>query len=205
MPIPTYTPGYPPDGSSLGQTKSTIRDNIDGTFQTLAIDHINNNGQPGSQPAGYHTIIHEVPQTSVNTVSGYNQVFSGVPGTLSVNSSTTAAIPSNGDQQLYSLSGGGVLSQLTGYSANTNGYQWIGGILLQWGKVTNPGQAGTVNFASNNVNFPNNCFSVMLTMQRNGSTSTQGVYLNGTPTRNSFSFTGSSSSANALFWIALGN
>ena len=63
MGIPAYVPGYPPDGSSLGQTKSTIRNNLDGTFQTIAVDHINNNGDPGSQPPGYHTIIHEVPQT----------------------------------------------------------------------------------------------------------------------------------------------
>ena len=102
MPIPTYTPGYPPDGSSLGQTKSTIRNNLDGTFQTLAIDHVNNNGQPGSNPAGYHTIIHQVSQTSVSTVSGVNQVFSGVPGSLRVNTVTTPIITPGGDTQLYS-------------------------------------------------------------------------------------------------------
>jgi hypothetical protein len=84
MAIPTYTPGYPPDGSSLGQTKSTIRNNLDGTFETLAVDHVNNNGVPGSNPAGYHTIIHQVPQTNVDDCAGYNQIFSGVPGGLSI-------------------------------------------------------------------------------------------------------------------------
>ena len=44
MSIPTYTQGYPPDGSSLGQTKSVIRNNLDGTFLTLAVDHVDNNG-----------------------------------------------------------------------------------------------------------------------------------------------------------------
>lgn len=139
MVVPTFTPGYPPDGSSLGQTKATIRNNLDGTFQTLAIDHINNNGQPGSQPAGYHTIIHQVPQTSVTTVAGYNQVFSGVPGTLVVNATPTRSVPNNGDQQLYSLTGAGILSQLTGKSATTNGYCWSGGILFQWGQGNNGG------------------------------------------------------------------
>ena len=133
MPIPTYTLGYPPDGASLGQTKSTIRNNLDGTFQTLAVDHVNNNGQPGSQPAGYHTIIHQVTETNVSTVSGHNQVFSGVPGTLIVNGVTTLAVPPNGDTQLYSLSGAGALAQLTGFSATANGYAWVGGVLLQWG------------------------------------------------------------------------
>jgi hypothetical protein len=102
MPIPAYTPGYPPDGSSLGQTKAVIRNNLDGTFQTLAVDHIDNNGNPGSQPAGYHTVIHQVPQTSVNTASGYNQIFSGFPGTLIVNGLTTPAIPPLPYEQLYS-------------------------------------------------------------------------------------------------------
>jgi hypothetical protein len=158
MPIPTYTQGYPPDGSSLGQTKSTIRNNLDGTFQTLAVDHVNNNGQPGSNPAGYHTVIHEVTQTSVSTISGVNQIFSGVPGTLVVNAVTTPAIPSNGDTQLYSLTGTGVLSQLTGSSSATNGYQWIGGLLLQWG--TTSGTSSSTLPVSFSPAFPNNCFNV---------------------------------------------
>jgi hypothetical protein len=163
MPIPTYTSGYPPDGASLGQTKATIRNNLDGTFQTLGIDHVNNNGQPGSQPAGYHTVIHEVSQASVSTVSSYNQVFAGVPGTLIVNGVTTPTIPSGGDTQLYSLSAMGKLSQLTGASAMTNGFVWSGGILFQWGQVVTtlgPGTTGTVTFP---VAFPNNCFAVQTT------------------------------------------
>jgi hypothetical protein len=205
MPIPTYTPGYPPDGSSLGQTKSTIRNNLDGTFETLAVDHINNNGQPGSQPAGYHTVIHQVTQTNVPVIAGVNQVFAGVPGTLIVNGVTTPAQPPDGFTQLYSLSGGSRLSQLTGgVSATPNGYAWVGGILFQWGRVASPPQAGTVSFAAANVNFPNQCFTVMLQLQRNGSTSTQGIYLNGVPTTSSFSYTGSASGNTALWWLAIG-
>jgi hypothetical protein len=162
MPIAPYFRGYPPDGSSLGQTKSVIRDNLDGTFDTLNVDHVNNNGQPGSNPAGYHTVIHEVTQTSVSTVTGVNQLFSGVPGTLVVNGTTTPAIPSNGDTQLYSLTGQGVLSQLTGSNASANGYTWIGGILLQWGTCNFKTNGNTV---SNNftIPFPNNVFSLQVT------------------------------------------
>jgi hypothetical protein len=58
MTIPTYVKGYPQDGSSLGSTKAQIRKNLDGTFQTLGVDHINNNGQPGSGTPGYHRVIH---------------------------------------------------------------------------------------------------------------------------------------------------
>ena len=156
MSIPSYNRGYPPDGSSLGQTKATIRDNLDGTFLTLAVDHVNNNGQPGSQPAGYHTVIHEVPQANVSTVSGYNQVFSGVPGSLVVNGVTTPAVPANGDQQLYSLTGGGILAQLTGYLASGKGYAWMGGVLVQWGDFSMGSSTSMIiNYP---IPFPNNVF-----------------------------------------------
>jgi hypothetical protein len=156
MPIPTYTPGYPPDGASLGQTKSTIRNNLDGTFETVAVDHVNNNGQPGSNPAGYHTIIHEVTQTNVVTVASHNQVFSGVPGTLVVNAVTTPTIPPGGDTQLYSLSASGILSQLTGRVAMQSGYCWLSGVLLQWGRNGVTGTNTPVTFP---VAFPTAVFS----------------------------------------------
>lgn len=215
MPIPTYTPGYPPDGSSLGQTKSTIRNNLDGTFQTLAVDHINNNGQPGTQPAGYHTIIHQVPQVSVATVSGYNQVFSGVPGTLIVNGVTTPAIPSNGDTQLYSLTGAGALSQLTGYNAAQNGYMWVGGLLLQWGRKTLTGSSGeraTILFNTANVNFPNNVFNMQATLicKAGGTSSSDNTLsiVNGSISNTSFQYQYNGSGGGnypAFFWLAIGN
>lgn len=195
MPIPTYTPGYPPDGSSLGQTKSTIRNNLDGTFETLNVDHVNNNGQPGSNPAGYHTIIHEVTQASVSTVMGVNQVFAGIPGTLSVDMTLTPAVPANGDTQLYSLTGTGVLSQLTGSLASVNGYAWVGGILLQWGRTT---AASPVSFP---IAFPNNCFNVQLTSYV---TSTQ-FYLTGVITTSAFSFSPAIPAGSRMYWFAIGN
>jgi hypothetical protein len=211
MPIPTYTLGYPPDGSSLGQTKSTIRNNLDGTFETLAVDHINNNGQPGSQPAGYHTIIHQVPQTSVNTVSGYNQVFSGVPSSLVVNGVAVANIPSNNDTQLYCLTGMGGLSQLTGASTSnvTNcGYQWVGGVLLQWGFKSTTGTSGSIDFtANNNVKFPNYVFNVQLSSSNNaGSPQTNTVYniVETSLTTMGFNWVSNNANGQKLYWFAIG-
>lgn len=166
MPILTYVEGFPMDNQSLGASKVQVRNNLDGTFETLGIDHVNNNGEPGSNPAGYHTLIHQVTQSAVSTVAGVNQIFSGIPGTLTVNSNPTQTIPNNGDTQLYSLTGMGGLSQLTGHNASTNGYVWISGILLQWGKA---GPSGTINTAVNlnnaptNFTFPNNIFGIWAT------------------------------------------
>lgn len=200
MPIPTYTPGYPPDGSSLGQTKSTIRNNLDGTFQTLAIDHIDNNGSPGSNPAGYHKVIHQVTQTNVSTVTGVNQVFSGVPGTLVVNGTGTTGIPGNGDTQLYSLSGAGVLSQLTGYSAANTGFAWVGGILIQWGRATATSTGNAVSFV---VGFPHNVFSVTCSVFNSGG-SPRVVSVVGVPSTSGFTAI-STNSTNDIFYIAIGN
>jgi len=215
MGIPIYTPKYPPDGSSLGQTKSTIRNNLDGTFLTLAVDHINNNGEPGTQPAGYHTIIHQVPQVTVSTVTGYNQVFSGVPGTLIVNGVTTPEIPSNSDTQLYSLTGAGKLAQLTGFNAAQNGYAWIGGLLFQWGRGTltgSTGEIGNILFSTANVKFPNNVFSMQATLicKSGGTASSDNTLsiVNGSISNTSFQYQYNGfggSSYPAFFWLAIGN
>ncbi len=209
MPIPTYTPGYPPDGSSLGQTKSTIRNNLDGTFETVGIDHVNNNGVPGSNPAGYHTIIHQVTQTAVVTIGGVNQVFSGIPGTVTVNAVATPAIPSNGDTQLYALSSSGFLSQLTGYSGTSNGFAWVGGILLQWGTVAATSGNPTVNFSSApNVVFPHNLFNVQVTRGHNASSpgSTFGWWVNSSSFSTSgFQIINNDGHTWSYQWFAIGN
>jgi hypothetical protein len=195
MSIPSYVKGYPPDGSTLGQTKSTIRNNLDGTFQTLAVDHVNNNGDPNpmTNPPGYHRIIHEVPQATVTTVAGYNQVFSGVPGTLTINAVTTPNIPSGDDQQLYSLTGGGILSQLTGHSAMVNGYQWLGGVLLQWGS----GSGNTpVVFP---VIFPHAAFIAQITA--NGNARTWNV---SSLTASGFTPVPSTGGGGNFYWLAIG-
>ena len=56
----------------------------------------------------------------------------------------------------------GQVSQLTGHLAASSGYQWIGGVLLQWGTVaTNLGgpASGPTNFV---IPFPTNIFNVTM-------------------------------------------
>jgi len=199
MAIPSYTPGYPPDGSSLGQTKATIRNNLDGTFLTLGVDHINNNGAPGSRPAGYHNVIHIVPQGSnPSPISGYGQLFS-----KSINSVIT-------DEALFWETGSGIIQQLTSNVAPlpaTNGYTFLpGGIILQWGLVNSPSGTGTVNY---NIPFPANIFNVQTTLvSKAGGTSQSNTVapISGTINQSSFqyNFTGSTSYV-AFYWVAIGN
>jgi len=169
MTIQPYVTGFPQDGSSLGSTKTQIRNNLDGTFLTLGVDHVNNNGQPGGNPAnaGYHTVIHQQLQSSIPaTINGVNQIFSMIPGTAG-----TPAIPPGGDTQLYTKTGNGGVSQLTGAVRQQNGYTWCAGVLMQWGIVgqtfaNSSSVTGTVTF---NIPFSIECYNIQFTMLGNSS------------------------------------
>jgi hypothetical protein len=198
MSIPPYIKGYPPDGSSLGQTKSTIRNNLDGTFETLAVDHINNNGQPGMNPAGYHNIAHFVPQGSdPAAITGFGQLYS-----KTINDYTN-------DQALFWETGEGLIQQLTvnltPIAGDTGSTFLPGGIILQWGTITTTGnQSSTVTFATlGGIEFPNNCFTMQTTAN---SSSDSVITLNVSSLTNAgFSYANTSGSTRSFFWWAIGN
>lgn len=198
MPIPTYTPGYPPDGSSLGQTKSTIRNNLDGTFQTLGVDHINNNGAPGSQPAGYHSVIHSVPQASnPSPIAGYGQLYS-----KTINSYTN-------DQALFWETGAGLIQQLTTNLTPTvsgnRGYSFIpGGFIVQWGSTTavQSSSSTTVDYL---IAFPNNVFSLQCTIVTSDNSTIRFSVLNNSALDKFITSQTSSSHFTNLYWFAIGN
>lgn len=196
MPIPTFTPGYPPDGSSLGQTKATIRNNLDGTFQTVAIDHIDNNGQPGSQPAGYHKVIHSVPQGSDPVaIPGYGQLYS-----KTVNSFTS-------DQALFWETGGGLIQQLTTNltpTAATNGKSFLpGGLIIQWGSGAGVSDGTSVTF---NVTFPTTLFSLTIAHSASGAGENTGAIVSAaSKTTAGFTLRVNGSSAASYSYVAIGN
>lgn len=208
MSFPTYISGTPKDGSTLGNTKAKIRNNLDGTFNALAVDHITQNGAT----PGYHTLIHQVTQTAVTAISGVNQVFSGVPGVLTwtnmAGTFTTAAIPTGGDTQLFSLTGNGGLSQLTGNYAASEGISWVGGILVQWGFVNNTAASiGSVTFNSrtNCAAFPTNCFIVIPGAVGTSANLVRAPCVN-TITKNGFNWAfGSTANITGFNWFAIGN
>lgn len=196
MPIPTYTAGYPPDGSSLGQTKAAIRNNLDGTFQTVAVDHVNNNGEPGGNPAGYHTVIHQVTQSGdPATVNGVNQVYSKTV---------------SNDTALFMKSGLGVVQQLSGaFTAAAEGSVTLpGGIIMKWGEVAATIRStGMVTFP---IQFPNNCFNVQTSTSADSQSVTgfSGATIVAI-SKPSFTYTydsdGQTSHFNGFYWFAIGN
>lgn len=215
----SYTLGIPDGPHNPSNDQPNMKANNDANAAIIAIDHVGFN----TGNSGYHTVIHETTQTTASTVSGINQIFSGVPGVLNVNSTLTTAIPPGGDTQLFNLTGAGILSQMTGNKAATNGYVWCAGILIQWGivngthgssNVFNDKDNGTVTFStSGNVAFPNACFAVFTQLNYNSNKTSPptgnallvtNTYVQ-SPSSFYWYFTGSTQALTSFYWYAVGN
>lgn len=202
----------PPDVPSNDVPDMKI--NTNSIYTWAAIDHHGYEDNLG----GYHKVIRQDVQGSTPAnIPNINQIF--VKSYLPPFSGATA------DTQLYALTGNGGLSQLTGNDAETDGWQWIGGVLLQWGNVlgthgTNKtftnGDSGSVTFldrgpTSKGIPFPNACFVVIANGVYNSNIATPngaaGIGIDSyTLTKTSFDWTfySNSSSYTQFSWIAIG-
>lgn len=195
MSIPSYTLGYPPDGSSLGQTKSTIRNNLDGTFLTLSVDHQDAN----EVNAGYHNIIHSVLQGSDPApIAGIGQLY---PKNVTVGAVT--------DNQLFYESGAGVVTQLTGGSSTVGPSGTVvlpGGAVIKWG-TQNVGAnvaAGQVTFTP----FPSGQppFIIQMTPLTTTTSTICGVLTPIAPTPTTFSYYITNTGvAKSFYWFMIGS
>jgi hypothetical protein len=154
--------------------------NFSNINQWVNIDH----EDPDTNKAGYHkqcTMFNQAPP-GIGTADGTYFVQDGNP---------------------WFQNAGGAFPLAGTDSETGDGYTVLpGGTILEWGRKASPGASGSVTFP---LAFPNNCFNVQITQQRNSSSSTQGMYLNGVPGLSSFDYNGSSSSSDAIYWVAIGN
>jgi FlaG/FlaF family flagellin (archaellin) len=149
MPPPTYVKGFPQDGSSLGNTRVQIRNNLDGTFDTLAVDHVDNNGNPSTGTPGYHRVIHFQDQGSAipSPVANTTQLYTGTD--------------SHSIQQLkVESAAGNVYKQTTmldafysrfgdALSINVAGWTYLpGGLIMNYGYTPLIVSGGTVDFTA---------------------------------------------------------
>ncbi len=167
---------------------------------------------------GYHKVIHQVKQlVDPGAIAGVNQVYA--------KDYTPAYAGAPTDTQLFNISGLGGISQLTGTDSESDGWQWIGGVLLQWGRViqnfSSGSTTGTVVFqnrgpTNRGIPFPNNCFVVMGTPFVTfgglpGSSASVNIRTTSlSPNVNSklqfqYQFFANSSSYTGFNWIAIGN
>jgi len=151
MPIPTYIEGFPQDGSSLGNTRVQIRNNLDGTFETLAVDHIDNNGNPGGKPPGYHNVIHFQDQgtlpTTPPTVSGVTQLYTNTD-THSIQQVIFETTAGNYYQQTTMLD---AFRARFGTNGGGSGRGWTylpGGLIMNYGFTSVQSSPITVTFST---------------------------------------------------------
>ena len=197
MPIPTFTQGYPPDGSFLGETKSTIRNNLDGTFQVFSVDHQDQNETGG----GSHNKVQLMEVGGSSPPSGLSAGFETL----------YSQVIAGAGEVFFTRGASGTGIQLTGpgdiVKAN-NGYTFLpGGLLLQWGRV-NSTSNGTVTFTSANRSFPNACFAVWTQPRFTGAApngvATVAIKLN-TNVSFDWKFITDSGAYAGFLWIAIGN
>lgn len=217
----TYTNDIPFENNAPSVDQPNMKVNTNSIDSLIGEDHISFNTPNG----GYHKIVHQ--ETGGRTRSGAGAVTAGFPGAIAnINQLFAAdytpdASVTTTDTELFSTSGTGVVSQLTGNLLGTQGWIWVSGILVQWGSITFSGGADaektvTVTFkdrVAGAIPFPNNCWQIVATLKiASTATSTASNTLairDFSTTQFRAKFNSSSSSGSTLFpgfhWVAIGN
>lgn len=200
MPTYSYNRDIPdaPNNPSVDQPK--MKTNTNSTDDLIGQDHVSF----GIANGGYHKVIHQITQGSnPAAIANINQVYS--------KDYTPDYTGSTSDTQLFVRTGGGGVSQLTGNDAETDGWCWMGGMLVQWGQVSSPGSSGTVTFkdrgpSSKGIPFPNNIFTVVLTPQQNTASAFLALDNASPPTTTQFKYKANVGlGLQKFYWIAIGN
>lgn len=208
-----YKPNIPLPGDNLSVSQGDINNNFLDANASFGVDHypfddatLNN---------GRHKPVHIVKEL-VNPVPvvGQQIVF-----TKDYLPDYTGATP---DTQLYTITELGGVSQLSGNaSTGTEGWNWSGGVLHQWGFVamasgtgTSDHREGTVTFKDRSlfmIPFPTQCFFVVttVTIANQASTSpasnTVSIFSkSATEFKWTFNTTGNITSQPGFYWYAIG-
>lgn len=191
-----YLPNIPLASDLLSKSQGNIRDNFTSANTTFGINHLAFDNATAN--IGKHKFV-QMPAGSLpaGLISG--------EGTLYTKSST-------GSQLYYSPDNTSNEYQITRTIASTfatfsqiPGWTFLpGGMLMQWGQVSTPGAGPSI------VTFPvafaaaSSVYSIQLTARNDGSHSAFNYYVDGAPTTNNFTYRGTTSSSDTLFWMAIG-
>ena len=149
MPLISYNNNIPNPPNNPSADVSLMQQNTNSIDQIIAVDHFSFN--VGTNNSGTHKQVTLTNEAPPGFAGGDSVIFANLQGGLSVpwvqNASFTLPL----------------MSHVVPVS-NVDGYTSIlGAIVLQWGRVLNPGTSGIVNF---NIPFPNNVYNVQLSLQR---------------------------------------
>lgn len=225
-----YTINRPTASEKLKTSQPLIRDNFTSSNTSFGVDHYPFND--GTANDGRHRIIKQTNENPLNPAQtrirdGQGNTFTFFPTNISNVNQTFSAqyVPDYtgavADTQLFAETGAGGISQLTGNFATQEGWQWLGGVLLQWGFVSKTSSAAnqTTVFQdrgspAQGIPFPNACFNVQGTIVYNGapnSTKRNSIIIEKnnmpSPSRLEFKWTIIVEDPTVLgfFWTAIGN
>lgn len=195
-------------GDTLANTRDPIRTNFQVLQSRFNENHVLLDGGAGG---GKHKFLQLPEQGSAPTTAANEAGFYAKVGTNPAESNLFLRAESNGfEYQLTKAISTGTARFGAASATIPNGWTFLpGNILLQWGEVINPGLSGQVLFATNNINFPNAIYQVILGMQHSSSAN-EGFTVRGEagffPTTLQFSYrTTSSSASTRLWWTAIGS
>lgn len=182
-----YTSNVPQGNQTIAETTDPIRDNFGYLNTTLQQDHAFNNNAPG------------VTEGSHKWIRMPNQP--GTPG-LAVGTDGVLFVESN--ELIYQNSG--ATSRLSAGTPATSGFQWIGQVLLQWGRVgPNPSRLGSITYTTPFISAP---FCIQLSVGINAvpSLSVSVNHTSGDPTNMGFDYAvaGGGTDPKYVYWLAIG-
>lgn len=211
MPSFTYTTNIPDENNNPSTDQPNMKVNTNSINSIIGVDHYSF----GTGNDGYHNAAHFVARSDPAVVPSTNILYS--------KSYTPDTTGGTADIQLFSETAGGTIAQLTGLlttnTATSDGWAWVGGILIQWGfvSVTVASQSGTVTFKDRipgAIPFPNSIFSVNATLFVDDGLSsallqTSSIAVSAAnKTRFKYKFAVPNtvvSSSNGFYWTAIGN
>ena len=193
MGLISYNLGIPSGPNNPSNDQPNLLINNDNVATALAVDHVPFN----VANTGYHTVIHQVPNGGLipvdpPIVAGFGQLYA-----------KNVTVGVNTDTQLFFKTGLGGVSQITGNFATANGWQQLGGVLLQWGSITGTPIANgqTVNFTRNFTSV----FSITLGTTSNSTSDKTINILTGSVTNSGFQVSTSATSLfQTVYYMAIG-
>jgi hypothetical protein len=209
MVTPTYQPGIPTGRVNLNVDYQNIQGNFSRADTSFGTDHVA--FSVNTPENGYHTAIHFNPISTIATNGPNNYPPDGYTVVPGIGQLFGAQInDGNGiDTALFSLTGNGILTQLTSNFAPNpvanNGTTFLpGGLILKWGRTAEVNTNVVVNFAPA---FPNACFCVQVTRIRaaNSPGGTFGYWVQNNFNAAGFTIINSDAHTYGNLWLAIGN
>jgi hypothetical protein len=223
----TYITNIPISSNKPSVDQPNMQTNTNSINSIIGTDHLTFGTATGTQIDGMHKVIRQVTGAGTQNLirSGEGAIYTNTPTNIATINQVIAGqytpdtTGGTADTQLFNLTAGNIISQLTGFafatptSNQSDGYAWVGGILIQWGTVITALNTSSIVYKDRfpgAIPFPNNCFNVQATLVTTGAPSlTPGCIA--IKNAGGFSNTGFNwnatniTSFSGFFWFAVGN